>query len=152
MRNMWIYRETRALLHSSYSSVFRVGFRVFRVGFRVFRVGFRVFRVGSGCSGRGSGCSGRGSGFYRHPKIFAIYVKCSMMRTMRVVKNGRDETKREFIFLGHDVFETRCVWEKLLAGKRHFLCKVITFKILWIHVIGLWLQNNQILNNNEINT
>ena len=26
-----IYRETRALLHSSYSSVFRVGFRVFRV-------------------------------------------------------------------------------------------------------------------------
>ena len=26
-----IYRETRALLHSSYSSVFRVGFQVFRV-------------------------------------------------------------------------------------------------------------------------
>jgi hypothetical protein len=46
MRSTWIYRETRALLHSSYSSVFRVGFRVFRVGFWVFRVGFRVFRVG----------------------------------------------------------------------------------------------------------
>ena len=46
---------------------FRVGFRVFRVGFRVFRVGFRVFRGGSGCSGWGSGCSGWGSGFFRHP-------------------------------------------------------------------------------------
>jgi hypothetical protein len=67
MRNMWIYRETRALLHSSYSSLFQVGFRVFRVGFRVFRVGFRVFRVGSACSGWGSG-------FYRHPWLIANFL------------------------------------------------------------------------------
>jgi hypothetical protein len=79
MRNTWIYRETRALLHSLYSSVFRVGFRgfrvfrvgfrVFRVGFRVFRVGFRVFRVGFRVFRVGSGCSGWGSGFYRHPNF-----------------------------------------------------------------------------------
>jgi hypothetical protein len=70
MRNTWIYRETCALFHSSYSSVFRVGFRVFRVGFRVFRVGFRVFRVGFRVFRVGSGCSGRGSGFYRHPEVW----------------------------------------------------------------------------------
>jgi hypothetical protein len=41
--NLW--RNT-CIASSSYSSAFRVGFRLFQVGFRVFRVGFRVFRVG----------------------------------------------------------------------------------------------------------
>jgi hypothetical protein len=76
MRNTWIYRETRALLHSSYSSVFRVGFRVFRVGFRVFRVGFRVFRmgfrvfrVGFRVFRVGSGCSGGVPAFTDTPSV-----------------------------------------------------------------------------------
>jgi hypothetical protein len=80
-KHMNLWRNT-CIASSSYSSAFRVGFRVFQVVFWVFRVGFqvflRVFRVGFRVFRVGSGCSGWGSGFYRHPFKHWSSVECDL--------------------------------------------------------------------------